>query len=267
MYIVRLTLRVGRTYPAKTAMIPRLYMDDYWFSGFDDLITTSAFRRDAKAVASIPDETFAKAIAAVDADPGFVGPGRLKELIEPIIGAEETARGLTNFVYNLQSFRRGRKEDEDGKGSLVDDFSSSLQKASADDLGLSDEEKACVLRRLPPMAAPKPSMDRQAKAVSVARRVGLTLDKVALACDLRPVFDESRETVEAIIPLTLMRVVARGPEGFPQALEVTMTEKQVLDLCTEAERARTKLAALKKFVEKTAVPIPESPMTVSGEQS
>lgn len=246
-------------------MTPRLYVDDYCFAGFDELIGTSAFRRDGKAVAAVPDETFIQAMDRIDADAGFVGPVRLKEIVSEVVHDDEQARGLSNFIYNIQSLRRHARKDD--AASLAREFTESLQKASVPDGGLTADEVARLAHRLPRIAAPKTSMDRQAKAVGVARRVGLALDKIALACDLRPVFDDSRDNVEAMIPLTLMRVVARGPEGFPQTLEVTLTEKQLLDLNTEVERARTKLATLKRFVEKTAVPIPESPMTVIGEPS
>ena len=71
---------------------------------------------------------------------------------------------------------------------------------------------------------PYPGLHRQAKAQKLSEATGLRLEHLEIICDLRPVFDDERESVEGVIPYT---IVCLGSDGLPVAMETILSQADV----------------------------------------
>jgi hypothetical protein len=239
-------------------MIRREFLD-YWVGGFERLFQSKPFVDDAVAIADIEPAKFELAMDRVEAQEGFLSGAQLRKVIADVLD-ERQAKALVNFLINLRQLKSA------GSGK-DDNFLETTKKliAAAKPAELNEKRMARVLDRLPRILKQNPAIDLQAKAEGLAIRTGSTVDDISLVCDLRPVFDEKRERVEGMIPLTTLLLSVTRNDGESLVLESILTELEVARLCEEADRARKKLLTLKKLLAEKNIPVPESRMTTSGE--
>jgi len=231
------------------------------------IVRNPRFLRDAKVLAAVPQPALDALCEALAAAEGFLGPSRLKQLVSVVLTDQEQRRATKNFIVNLQRMRGSGQ----GPDAVLRQLTEGLQKlkvrpehsASDDGESLTDDEIDTLVVRLGRLAAPVPALELQAKAAELGARTGMRLQRASLTMDLRPVFDESRDKVLAMFPLTTLKLVAEGADGWPDTFEVYLSEKQLNDLCEAAGMAQRKVSALKRFLEQSAVPIPEAVTTIS----
>lgn len=214
------------------------------------------FLRDARLIAQIPEEGFVSAISAVEGQEGFLGPRRLRELLGQFV-RDDAKRAFTNFIVHFGRLRR----EEGASEEFAQDVEDELRESARDNL--EPQVLETLASRLRRIIEPKPAVERYAKAETVTHKVGASLDELALVCDLRPIFDEEREYVEGMVPVTTLKLAVINQDGFPQTLEVLLSEKQVSTLCEEAERARKKIKVLKQLLQEKKIAMPEAIMTIS----
>ncbi len=194
---------------------------------------------DLKAVKHIsPDllEQIAKTLSAVE---GFLEPSGLNPRLRSVVADNEPIDSLRRVILNIKS------ED-------VDDLLKrlrSIRESDPDDFPLSIEDLDELADRLPRLLKPIPALRRYRKAERLATITGQPLEDLQLICDLRPVFDEDRNSVEGLIPVTHLKIVATGGDGLPNVFEADLTAKQVSDLAEQAEKAVRKLAVLREKAE------------------
>jgi hypothetical protein len=220
-------------------------------------VRSQAFLRDAKLFASIPDTVFEAAISAISSHQGFLDGQEFESVLCPIVSEADQREALIRLVTNLSEFRRDAGISPERAGHILRDSlgaAKGLEHAAADTL--SD--------RLPHVLALHPGVEKQAKAQHVATALGGSLVEAKLISDLRPVFDDDRQRVEGLIPVTTMKVSFElGYEV--KVFEVRLTEAQVMALCEESGRAKQKLQSLRKLIAKHGFPLPDTTMTVPGE--
>ncbi|MBX3419014.1 MAG: hypothetical protein KF851_15525 [Pirellulaceae bacterium] len=85
------------------------------------------------------------------------------------------------------------------------------------------------------------------KADRLLRDTGDEIENIKFVCDLRPVFDESRENVEAFVLVTTLRLVYLQQHGERQSCEIAFTEDELLQLKGQLDIALRKLEALKQL--------------------
>lgn len=78
-------------------------------------------------------------------------------------------------------------------------------------------------------------------------------------------FDDSRTTVEGVIPFTTLKVVANGVDRFPVSFEAILSASDVLALLKKVEFAVAKLNALGRLAERTELPVPSVDLTETKE--
>ncbi|WP_437636564.1 hypothetical protein [Sorangium sp. So ce854] len=222
------------------------------------LFQQEEFIQDARDMVAVPDDVFEHAIASVENTSGFLGPRQLVRVVAGSVADAQQRRALVRFLINFNRIRRdaGVTPDE-----LANDVAETMRGVASD--WLTEEEMAVLASRVRRIVQPKQALERQVKAEQVVRRVGVELDEFVLVCDLRPIFDEDRERVEGMIPVTTMRVVVSTPDSLPTSVECRLTEKQVNKIYDELERARRKLDSLKRLLGEKDIVLPESSMTVS----
>jgi len=218
----------------------------------DQIVRSDAFRRDATRVLRITDELFEAANVALESATGSIGRSRIRTIVGGVLEDEDQAEGFIQFVLNFSDLRR---EFEVEPSQLVNDV---VQRTSK----FSEPEQATLGARLDRVLRTKPGLERQAKVDDVAQKTGSHLDQLCLVTDLRPVFDETRENIEALVPMTTLKMVVHGDSGLT-SVEVRMTEQELANLADEVSKARKKLATLGALVRKQPdIELPESEMVM-----
>jgi hypothetical protein len=223
---------------------------------FDEGLPISAqFVRDAKVLLALSAAEFESLCQSLATFAGFFDRQTLREFVAKSIPDSQHCNSISqivSFVYQRQSAL---------EESLREWHSS---KENEGDKLLSASELDSVLARLRQVLKSIPGLDRQAKAERLSVATGNRLEGFELICDLRPVFDATRQRIEAFIPYTILKVTAEGAEGLPVSFESILAEEQVQSLRDAAESALKKLAGLRQFVATTQLPIPSVKLTKQG---
>ena len=66
---------------------------------------------------------------------------------------------------------------------------------------LSDEVFATLQERVPALIRDVPAVERGQKAERLKKVLGNELEALEIICDVRPVYDDSRERIEGLIPV------------------------------------------------------------------
>lgn len=229
---------------------------------FDDsgkVFRSSAFRGDAELVAQVPQQEFDAVMARVAATPGFLSDRALAKLLAESVTHPDQRSALAKF---LSYFARNRSVRGDEASGYAEKVAAEILGALGDKIAADTRET--LVARLPLLLAPRPAIDRQVKAEGLLRKAGRRALSLDLVSDLRPVFDESRATVEGMIPVTTLRIL--GPQGLmEQPFEVQLSEKQLKDLAEKTALALKKLATLKAHLNASNIVLPDSSMTAAPE--
>jgi hypothetical protein len=212
----------------------------------DQLVRGEPYKRDVRTVLGIPADEFEKANVALEQAPGAIGRNRLLELVSPILG--EASQAFANFAWHFHSVKA-----EFPNADMVQEIERRTTKLFTDDHSV----VADLAPRLRRLMQRKAGLELQAKVRTVAVRTGNRLSELTLTSDLRPVMDGPGDSVEAMLPITTLRLGVLTDNGA-KTLEARLSEKELARLEEEVARARTKLAALKAFVRKSGIPLPES---------
>jgi hypothetical protein len=217
------------------------------------------FLADAKAILEIDGSACANLENALAAEKSFLSRQSLSGIVQRILGPEtpETKK-VTSFIWRVHRTIR-RDSDETVERSIV-----LLRKAiSEHSEALTDEQKTLLADRIEKLVALPTGLARQYKAEQLAEATGIELEDLQVICDLRPVFSEERSEIEGAIPISTLKLDVLGPNGLPSRIEVRLTESQVADLFEKAHFAQTKLAAIKKMLEKNSIAMPSTPATIN----
>lgn len=216
----------------------------------DQLLANPDMIRDLKVIAELSDDKLPLLRQKLFEIGGFLDPKTLlvqiREIVEDPNMAESIRRALRVLTSNdveplLISIEKNREE----KRSLIDQNAIDRLKYI-----------------LPELIQPYPGWVRYRKAESLSRVTGNELESIELICDLRPIFDESRKTIEGLMPYTRLRVVVTGSDGLPNSFEAELTRQQVDDLAEKTNKAKEKLELLSKSIQEW-VPdgLPDLPLT------
>lgn len=219
---------------------------------------SAGFRSDATAVAAIPKAQLEALLASLDAEAedGFTGRARLSRVVHEHVTERAQADAAQRFLLYFARNRRAKKLKD------ASEYVNSVQKDIVDALAEKNAEssvRAALEERLPHLLKPRAAIDRQLKADELLRRVGHRAMSIDMVCDLRPVFDEDRARIEGLIPLTTLKIVAlRSGAVEPSVVtEVVLTESALSSLEEKLADVRKKLAAMKAYVSKTGVRVPD----------
>jgi len=220
----------------------------WWPQDWSDLIESDAFRADLLAVAKTSPSDLESVIAALDKATGFLGPEALRQLVTSILKDPEQARGVASFIHNLYSLQR----QWEGESTFLTHFRRDFEAHAP----LDAADKARIAAALPQLLHKRPAFERHAKAEALSLRLGAKLDHFSITCDLRPVFDEKREVVEAMFPVATLKVVSH--ESLSDTLIATLSAKQIEKILEEATNAQKKIAALSALIADRGIPMPEA---------
>ena len=205
---------------------------------------------DLKAIVGLSDGKLAELYKHLTEAEGFLDPKALLTTIQRIVEDSDAAEAVRRVLRNIGPSQVERMFTFLEEGRKEKDFPFDQAKI---------ERLKQILKKL---IKPYPALARFQKAERLANITGKQLETVELICDLRPIFDERRENVEGMMPYTRLHIVATGEDGLPKPFEVELTHQQVIDLLEKAEKAKSKLEALRQSI-KTWLPggLPDMPLT------
>ena len=205
---------------------------------------------DLQAVIGLSDTQLGKLYKHLTEAQGFLDPRSLLTTIQGVVEDSNTAETLRRVLRNIAP-------------SQVERVLTFLEEKRKEENFPFDKTQLERLKRiLISLIQPYPALARFQKADRLAKITGRQLETVELICDLRPIFDESRENVEGMMPYTRLHIVTTGADGLPKPFEAELTHQQVIDLAEKAEKAKKKLETLRESIE-TWLPgrLPDVPLT------
>jgi hypothetical protein len=195
---------------------------------------------DLRNVAEIPADNVLAVADALEAEEGFLSPTRLNEILKAKLANDRFVNSASAALQNLRSgsveqtirsLREWRDTVPDNARLLPDNMLHSL-----------DQNLRILIR-------PYPAMARQRKASRLASITGNVAETVALICDARPVFNESRDAIEGMVPLVTLRIAYERQDEDTEVFEVHLTPEMVVRLSEGLKTAQRKLKVLSHSIE------------------
>lgn len=208
---------------------------------------------DLDAIVALPVNVIEQVADVVASAAGFLGGAELTSLLQQNLPKETPVDSVRRVILNLELANLPR----------LFKFLRTLCEEESEEFPLTEEKIGKLEALLPKLLKPAPALARFRKAELLAKITGQPLEEIQLICDLRPVFDESREQIEGLLPYTRLKIVATGGNGFPSVFEVELSAQQVADLAEKAKKATTKLKCLRERINNKWLPngIPDIPLT------
>ena len=211
------------------------------------LVEDAKFRADLRQLSDLTPEQFDQLSSALAAYPTFLNKQVLGELVGNSVPNADAR--LTGLIWRLNQMMRASAE------SLTDALQSLISLLS----GKSDEfPKATVdlLKvRIQALILNPVGFSRQSKAEILSEATGAELAEIRVICDIRPVFDIERKTVEGAVAISTLLVELYEPDGSIKAVECRLTEIQLNRLAKRITEAQGKLAAIKDLLKQKGIPL------------
>ena len=221
---------------------------------------------DAAIALEIDDENFEALIAGLEIESGFVGRDELKSLFLPQLNNDaEKSNRLSKFVDAIHERLRDANQP---LPSFVKSLVGWLEENDPDGEQVPKESLASFEERMAKLLGRHQCYARQAKAEELSTRIGNPLEQFELICDVRPVFDTERKTIEGMMPITWLKIVSTQSNGMPSGTEVLLSEEDLNTIDESLQKAKQKIKELKRAVsEDFGKQIPVTALTRIGKQT
>jgi hypothetical protein len=206
-----------------------------------ELMRNPGFFRDLVTLNELSDDDLSLAVTHLLAAKGFVGSKRIARLLGQVLGVE-FANALGNFVFHFASFAT----DGLTPGDVARKFGTELRRifgrpnAEAPPFDLPR-----VTARLEVLGQSFPAVERQIKSSELARAIGQTVERAAVICDLRPVFDVTRTNIEGLVPVITLKLVLDAGADEEEEVEAVLSIEKLGELQQALEETRRKLFAMR----------------------
>lgn len=225
----------------------------------EHLVQDEDFLADARRLVGLSQETVDLLAARFRNSDEFLDRGRLIALTEETLGQGEGPRELASSIHKvagmLHDADKPAAEAMEDLGEAINEHGEALQ----------PEERSVLIERLRVLAAEPIGLAKQCKARELVDAIGAELDEFQIICDIRPIFDGSRERIEGVVPLAVLRLEYTLPDGEAAVVEMRVTEKQLSELESKLTTAKCKLKSIKELAARSLLPIPKTKATVTGE--
>ncbi len=209
---------------------------------------------DAKVLLELQPDQLGSLAQELTSFEGFLDRPTLKKIVKSFVPNEDHASAVYRLISQIDEILR---QAEFGLPGLFDRMAEAIQAPDAEEKPLLTPDQFDELkRRMSIVIKPYAGLNRQAKAQRLSEATGLRLESVEILCDLRPVFDSERDSVEGVIPYTILRIVSTGADGLPVAMETILTQAEVEELAKKSEGAVKKLGRLRALLAEKELTIP-----------
>lgn len=195
---------------------------------------------DLRAVSEIPEETIGAIAEELEAQEGVLNPSRLRAVLTAVLNDERFVGATVAALQNLQperipqtlrSLRQWRERDEGNAERFPDEALESLE------------------RKLPSLIRDYPAIVRYRKALWLSSATGNVATSFEVICDARPVFNERRDLIEGMIPLTTLKIAFEQQDEEISFLEVNLSQEMLTELIEKAQKAQQKLGVLRDCID------------------
>ncbi|HVC93475.1 MAG TPA: hypothetical protein VND64_07275 [Pirellulales bacterium] len=225
----------------------------------DHLAQDEDFLDDAKQIIGLDEDSYLRLATQLAKSDAFLSRSELAAIVGECLG-ESTDR-IASIIYRIG----GIVHDADMDATDAMDALAKTIEEKAERLDVRDRRK--LTDRLRKLVAEPIGIAMQFKARKLVDAIGAELDSFRIICDIRPIFDRSRERIDGAIPLSILRLDYSKPDGESAVVEVRVTEKQIAQFEEKIADAKLKLKMTKELLSRNELRIPKTKSTISEDES
>ncbi|NQV23515.1 MAG: hypothetical protein HQ518_04015 [Rhodopirellula sp.] len=194
---------------------------------------------DLTAIALIPEASITRISEALKTQTGFLSDSAMTSLIIEAVEDDDQGEAVLRALQSLEP------ESLDQVIAVVDRW----RRATGDAANrFPDDQFEGLKRRLPILIQHYPVLARSMKAARLRNIIGNEFQGAAFICDARPVYNEGRDQIEGMVPVTTLKLVYEQQNLQSQEVEITLTSSELRYLIEQAEKAERKLQTLKESI-------------------
>lgn len=218
-----------------------------------------AVTEDLEVACAIKSDSIDSLIDELRHNTSFVSGPVLREIVVKHLpsddASDDAVAAVWRLLLGLHEIINENDLDEDQRKQF---FESICDESESDESF--DRQRALEL--LEKLVGPFEAIQRQAKAVRVAKAAGHQLSEFRFVCDLRPVFSlKDRQKIDGLIPLTTLTMESFDASGQVKRNEVVLSYRELQQLINEATVAQQKLNQMVKVAESAKVIVPDMQLT------
>jgi hypothetical protein len=225
----------------------------------DHLAQDEDFLDDGKQIIELDEDAYLRLATKLAKSEAFLSRSDLAAIVRECV--DDGSDRIAEIIHRIG----GIVHDADMDATDAMDALAKAIEDKAEILGVQDRQK--LTDRLRKLVAEPVGIAKQYKARVLVNAIGAELDSFRIICDIRPIFDRSRERIDGAIPLTVLRLDYSTPDGETAVVEVRVTEKQIAQFEEKISDAKLKLRMIKELLSGQELPIPKTKSTVSEDDS
>jgi len=133
----------------------------------------------------------------------------------------------------------------DGIPDLLEYLKKWREASEGNQFSLPKETYRHLEEKLPVLIRNYPALDRMQKVRALASVLGNEVEDFLFVCDARPIYNEDRTDIEAIVPVTTLKLTYERQNGDTDEIELVFAEEQLSEFVEEAQKAEKKLQVLR----------------------
>lgn len=219
------------------------------------LVRDDDFLEDARYILDLDEESYLQLATRLSTTDAFLDHSELETLVNESV--KDDPHRIAAIIYKLSEFLHMVDMD------ILDAMAALGQSIKENAKSFSIQEQQTLINRLNKLVAEPTGIGKQFKAQHLVEAIGAELDDFRLICDIRPIFDQSRERIEGAVPIATLRLEYTDPDGDSGVTEMRITEKQVAKFSKEIENASLKFKMIKQLLEDKEISAPRTKSTLN----
>ncbi len=225
----------------------------------DHLAQDEDFLDDAKQIVELDENAYLRLATELAKSDAFLGRSDLAAIVSACVA--DASDRIATIIHRIGGIIHDADMD-------ATDAMDALAKAIEDKAeGLDVQDRRKLTDRLRKLVAEPIGIAKQYKARELVDAIGAELDSLRIICDIRPIFERSRERIDGAIPISILRLEYTTSDGDSAVVELRVTEKQITQFEDKIADAKLKLRMIKELVASQNLPIPRTKSTVSEDES
>lgn len=214
------------------------------------------FLGDIRQILDLNEDDYLRLASRLARADGFLGRSDLADIVGEVIG--DGSSNIADIIFRVGGIVHDADMDV---GDAMDALAMAIaEKAES----LSPQQRETLIARLRTLVAEPLGIAKQYKARGLVDAIGAELDSFRIICDIRPIFDRSRERIDGALPLATLRLDYTKPDGEMSVVEVRITEKHISQLEKSVIDAKLKMKVIKELLSRQELAIPRTKATIDG---
>jgi hypothetical protein len=222
---------------------PKVYFQRY-MAQLRSVFSSQAFLEDSLEIARLDAEHVFALSEALAKSSDFLDTRALRQVVNQHIHDENAQDVTARFIRNFSQYHQGSRGDIT---QFVQRCEEMLRKAVAAKADFPIDE---FLLRFRQLVCESAGLAKQWKAERLSSQTGIEIDKVSILCDMRPIFDTSRQNIDGIVLISTMKIEFDDSE-CSKSVEVRLTKSDLARLRDEATSALSKIEAIGSLCERS----------------